>query len=66
MLTKIKEEFGSGEEGMEATDHQAEGFCHQSKGIPKIVPMSLFLDPRTKSAKAFPSLIRKFFGTTLK
>jgi hypothetical protein len=48
------EEFGSGEAGMVATDHQAEGFHCQSKGIPKIVLMSLFLDPRTESANSIP------------
>jgi hypothetical protein len=54
MLTKFMEQFGSGEAGTVATDHQVEGVRRRSQGIPKIVLMSLFLDPRTKSAIGIP------------
>jgi hypothetical protein len=54
MLTKFVEQFGSGEAGTVATDHQVEGVRRRSRGIPKIVLMSLFLDPRTKSAIGVP------------
>jgi hypothetical protein len=51
MLTKLNEEFGTGEENMVSLDHTAEGNRHHGKGI---AMLAMCLDPRTKSATGIP------------
>ena len=54
MLQKFSDEFGTGVENTVATDYLTEGNRRRSKGIPKLVLLSMFLDPRTKSAIGVP------------
>jgi hypothetical protein len=54
MLRKFNEEFGTGEENTVASDHLVEGNRRRLKGLPKIVMIALYLDPRTKSAVSIP------------
>jgi hypothetical protein len=54
MLQKFSDEFGTGLENTVATDYLTEGNRRRSKGIPKLVLLSMFLDPRTKSAIGVP------------
>jgi hypothetical protein len=54
MLGKFNEEFGTGEEYTVAFDHTTEGRNRRVKGIPKIVLIAMFLDPRTKSGTGTP------------
>jgi hypothetical protein len=59
MLQKFSEEFGSGVEDTVAVDYMTEGNRRRSKGIPKLVLLSVFLDPRTKSAIGIPPADRE-------
>ena len=54
MLQKFNEEFGTGEENTVATDHLVEGNRQRLKGLPKLVMIAMYLDPRTKSAIGIP------------
>jgi hypothetical protein len=54
MLQKFSDEFGTGVENTVATDYLTEGNRLRSKGIPKLVLFSMFLNPRTKSAIGVP------------
>ena len=54
MLGKFNEEFGTGEEYTVAFDHTTEGRNRRVKGIPKIVLIAMFLDPRTKWGTGTP------------
>jgi len=54
MLRKFNEEFGTGEENTVSSDHLVEGNRWRLKGLPKIVMIAMYLDPRTKSAVDIP------------
>lgn len=66
MLAKFREEFGSGLETTVATDHLVEGNRRRAVGIPKIVLMAMYLDPRTKSAVGIPPADRDLIWQDLK
>jgi hypothetical protein len=59
MLRKFEEEFGSGLEQTITTEHLVEGKRRCTVGIPKVVLMAMYLDPRTKSAIGIPNTDRE-------
>ena len=66
MRQKLEEIFGTGEEGTVANDTLEEGPRRRPKGIPILVLMASFLDPRTKGGVGIPFVDKAFIIRKIK